>query len=89
MDHNILEENASRCPNQESCDKPVIDLNLVESSLRSDPFLTCKKLKTMILEKTWYVRFKGACENVHRQTDIHSQKGKVLWIGKNALNLNR
>ena len=82
VDHSILEENASRCQNQESCDETVINFKScrIKPPIRS--ISNMQKTEDNDFGETWYVCFKGACANAHRQTDIHSQKGKVLWIGK-------
>jgi hypothetical protein len=82
VDHSILEENATRCPNQVSCDKTVIDFTSCRIKPPVRSISNMQKTEDTDFGETWCVRFKGACENVHRQTDIHSQKGKVLWIGK-------
>jgi hypothetical protein len=64
-------------------------LHLVESSLRSDPFLTCKKLKTLILEKLGVCVSKELVRMSIVKLTYTRKKVRFYGLAKNALNLNR
>jgi hypothetical protein len=64
-------------------------LNLVETSLRSDPFLTCKKLKTMILKKLGMCVSKELVRMSKVKLTYTRKKARFYGLAKNALNLNR
>ncbi len=59
-----------------------------ESSLQSDPFRTCKKLKTMILEKLGMCVSKELVRMSIVKLTNTRKKARFYGLAKNALNLN-